>query len=191
MSLKLITGPSGLVVTLAEAKLHCKVDASDDDALITSLIYTACDAAEQMTGRALLSQTWELTLDAFPASFELTRLPVSAITSIIYQNTAGTLTTMSSSLYTLDASDDFGVAKVTPAYGTVWPSTKADVAAVKLRYVAGYASVADVPNAIKSWIKLQIGAMYENRSAEFTGQGFASVKLGFVDALLDRYKVFA
>lgn len=191
MSLKLITAPTLIPITLAEAKLHCKVDVTDDDALITSLISAATEAAEQVTGRALLPQTFELTLDAFPDYFELTRQPVTAITSIIYQNTAGALITLAGSAYTLDASNESGPAKVTPAYGTAWPEARADVAAVKLRYVAGYTNAAAVPESIKSWIKLQIAAMYENRSAEFTGQGFSSMKLGFVDALLDRHKVFA
>lgn len=191
MALKLITPPSLIPVTLAEAKLHCKVDVSDDDALITSLISAATEAAEHATGRAILPQTFELTLDCFPDYFELTRQPVTAITSIIYQNTAGAPVTLSGAAYTLDASSESGPAKVTPAYGTAWPQTRVDVAAVKLRYVAGYANAAAVPESIKSWIKLQIAAMYENRSAEFTGQGFSSIKLGFVDALLDRYKVFA
>src|SRR3990167_7548076 len=149
MSLKLITPPAGLVVSLVEARAHLRVDGTDDDTLITAMIGAATDHAEQMTGRALLPQTLELTLDAFPAEFELTRQPVTAITSIIYQSTAAALVTLSNTLYTLDASDDFGPAKVTPAYNTVWPDTLADVAAVKLRYVAGYANAAAVPEAIK------------------------------------------
>jgi|SRR3990167_1015499 len=188
MSLKLITPPAGLVVSLVEARAHLRVDGTDDDTLITAMIGAATDHAEQMTGRALLPQTLELTLDAFPAEFELTRQPVTAITSIIYQSTAAALVTLSNTLYTLDASDDFGPAKVTPAYNTVWPDTLADVAAVKLRYVAGYANAAAVPEAIKSWIKLQVGAMYAQREAFAERQVYP---LGFVDALLDRYRVYA
>jgi hypothetical protein len=45
-----------------------------------------------------------------------------------------------------------------------------------------------VPASIQQWIKLQIGAMYDNREAEMTMRG-NPVKLGFVDALLNRYRV--
>ena len=50
------------------------------------------------------------------------------------------------------------------------------------------AAAANVPEPIKAWIKLQLGAMYENPSAEGTVQTYA---LGFTDRLLDRYKVHA
>lgn len=205
MSLKLITPPSGLVVSLAEAKLHLNVDGTDSDTEITAMIGAATDYAEQMTGRALLPQTYELSLDAFPNSsiqngpftpdvianaFMLTRTPAASITSIIYQDTTGALTTLSNTLYTLDASDDFGPAKIYPAYGTYWPATRDDIGAVKVRYVAGYTNAAAVPEGIKSWIKLQIAAMYENRESEAVIRG-TFVQLGFVDRLLDKYKVFA
>jgi hypothetical protein len=69
----------------------------------------------------------------------------------------------------------------------IWPGTRSQAAAVALRYVAGYASAAAVPESIKSWIKLQVGAMYENRQAEGARQSYA---LGFADRLLDRYRVW-
>lgn len=187
MALKLITAATTPVLTLIEAKAHLRVDTSDEDALITSLITAATETAEQRTGRALMAQTWELTLDAFPDAFELTRLPVASITSLKYYDGAGVLTTMAGADYVLDASDDFGPAFVIPAYGTTWPSAREQVNAVALRFVSGYASAADVPDPIKSWIKLQVGAMFEHREAESTGQTYP---LGFVDGLLDRYRVY-
>ena len=75
MALKLITAASTFPITLEDAKLHCRVDTAADDALINALITAATELAEQKTGRALMAQTWELTLDAFPEAFELTRVP--------------------------------------------------------------------------------------------------------------------
>lgn len=189
MALKLITAASALAVTLAEAKLHLRYTDDDADALITALITAATEAAEQaMAGRAVMPQTWELTLDAFPGAFELTRLPVASVTSITYAAAAdGTPTVLSSSASALDNADDYGSAWVAPAYGTSWPSARDQVNAVALRYVAGYANAAAVPESIKAWIKLQIGAMFENREAEGAVQTHA---LGFADRLLDRYKLW-
>lgn len=188
MALKLITPATELAVSLAEAKAHLKVDIADDDTLITAFIIAATELAEQATGRAIMPQTWELTLDAFPDAFELTRVPAVSITSLKYFDTSGTQQTLGSALYTLDNTDDFGSAFVVPVYSGVWPDTRAQINAVALRYVAGYAAAANVPDSIKAWIKLQVGAMYENREAEGAVQTYA---LGFADRLLDRYKVHA
>lgn len=188
MALKLITAAAALAVSLVEAKAHLRVTVVDDDALINALITAATETAEQMTGRALMPQIWELTLDAFPAAFELTRTPVASVTSLKYTNSAGVLTALDGAAYTLDTASDFGPAYVVPAYGLAWPAARDQVNAVALRFVAGYASAAAVPEPIKAWIKLQVGAMYENREAE---GGMQTHALGFVDRLLDRYKVYA
>jgi uncharacterized phiE125 gp8 family phage protein len=190
MSLKLITAPTVLAVSLAEVKLHLRVDLSDDDAMITSLIGAATEAAEQITLRALLPQTWELALDAFPEAFELTRIPVASVTSLKYLDAAGVDTTLSTSLYKLDVANDFAPAVVVPAYGETWPAARAEVNTVRLRYLAGYTNAEAVPNAIKQWIKLQVGTMYEAREGELVIQGGTAVKPGFADALLDRYRVW-
>lgn len=187
MSLKRITAPSALAVSLAETKAHLKVDFADDDALITMMISAATEAAEQATGRAFMQQTWQLTLDAFPEAFELTRPPVSAIASVQYTDTDGVLQTLASSEYSLDNASDHGFAYLVPAYGTAWPDTREQINAVAVQYVCGYASAATVPPLVRSWILLQIGAMYTNREAEGGVQTYA---LGFADRLLDREKVW-
>ena len=190
MALKLITAATSLAVTLAEAKAHLRVDSTDEDALVTALIHAATATAEQMTGRALMTQTWELTLDAFPDALELTRVPAQSVTSIIYADATGAATTLDNGLYALDSADDFGFAYIVPAYGTEWPTTRSQINAVAVRYVAGYADAAAVPVSIKSWVLLQVAAMFENRELETGGSGSA-VKLGFCDALLARYRVWS
>jgi uncharacterized phiE125 gp8 family phage protein len=190
MSLKLITAPSALAVSLAEAKLHLRVDGNDDDTLITAMIGAATQMAEQATGRAVMPQTWQLSQDEFPGAFELTRIPVQSVVSIVYTDASGADQTLDSLNYTLDNASDFGSAKVVPAYAKNWPASRTKVNAVRVQYVAGYADAASVPDSIKAWIKLMVGAMYENREAETIGMGGAT-SLGVADRLLDRYKVWA
>ena len=193
MALKLITAATTFPITLADAKLHCRVDANDDDTLINALITAATELAEQKTGRALMAQTWELTMDAFPEAFELTRVPVQSVTSLKYADTNGVEQTMSNALYTLDTADDHGFVYVVPAYNTDWPASRAQINAVALRYVAGYASAAAVPESIKQWIRLMVSTMYENRETEAYSSRAVSttVQMRFVDGLLDRYTVTA
>lgn len=193
MALKLITPASTYPVTLAEAKLHCRVDAADDDALITALITAATEMAEQKTGRAIMTQTWELTLDAFPEAFELTRIPVQSIASVKYYDPTGAQQTLSNTLYALYGSDDFGYGCVAPVYGGTWPAPRDQSDAVAVRYVAGYADAAAVPEGIKQWIKLMVSTMYENRETEAYSSRAVSttVQMQFVDRLLERYQVMA
>lgn len=188
MALKLITAATALAVDLASAKAHLRVTASDDDTLITAMITAATETAEQLTGLAIMPQTWELTLDAFPDAFELTRVPAASVTSLKYYDADGVLTTMDGASYTLDIADDYGFAYVVPAYGTEWSAARDQINAVVVRYVAGYANAAAVPQAIKSWILLKVGAMYENRELEGIAQ---THKIGFADHLLDRFKVYS
>lgn len=187
MALKLITAAAGLAISVAEAKAHLRVDVTDEDALIELYIKAATEAAEQATGRAIMAQTWELTQDAFASVLHLTRIPVASVTSLKYIDADGTQQTLGTMLYQLDNFDDFSAAKVTPAYGASWPSTRPVPNAVAVRYVAGYGSAADVPSSIKDWIYLQVGAMFENRALEGGVQTFA---LGYADRLLDRWKVY-
>lgn len=190
MSLRLITPAAELAVSLAEAKLHLRVDGTDEDALITALIHAAAETAEQITGRAVMPQTWELTLDAFPDALELTRVPAVSVTSVKYYDTTGVQRTLDSTAYALDNADDFGLAYIVPAYGAEWPETREQINAVAVRYVAGYADAASVPMPIKQWILLQIGAMYANREREALSTSSA-VTLAFADGLLDRYRVYS
>lgn len=186
MALKLITPAAALAISLVDAKLHLHEDHADQDAVITDAIRGAMAACEQQcAGRALLTQTWELTLDAFPAAFELTRTPVQSITSIQYTDGAGAVQTLAAEAYALDNADDYGPAYVVPAYGTSWPTARDQVNAVKLRYVAGYADAASIPADVRSWLKLQIGAMYQHRSAEGLMQ---PQDLGFANRLLDSFR---
>jgi uncharacterized phiE125 gp8 family phage protein len=190
MALKLITAPTALPVTLAEAKLHCRVDDADRDALITSLIGAATTMAEQHLDRAIMPQTYEVTLDAFPGTFELTRTPVASVTSIQYYDTSGVLQTLPSVLYALDTSNDSDWAQVAPVYGGAWPDTRDQVNAVVCRYVAGYADAAAVPEPIKQWVKIMVATMLSNPAKEEIAPGTV-LSLGYVDRLLDRYKLWA
>lgn len=188
MALKLTTPPSTYPVTLAEAKLHCRIDVADDDALVTALITAATDEVDHKLGRAIMAQTWTLTLDTFPDAIELTRVPVQSVTSVKYFDTNGTQQTLSPSLYSVDLSDDFSFGYIVPSYNTTWPDTRDQINAVEVIYVAGYANAAAVPQLIKTWVLLRIAALYENREAWTMGRDVINENPA-VDRLLDRYRV--
>lgn len=65
----LLTAPAIEPITLADAKLHLRVDFDDDDDIITALIIVARQAVEEFVGRALITQTWQVFYDRFPDFF--------------------------------------------------------------------------------------------------------------------------
>lgn len=77
-SLKLISEPTDPVISLAEAKLHLRVDGDDEDILIQGLIdaaVTYLDGADGVLGRALSPQEWEVTFSGSKAG-DLPLVPV-------------------------------------------------------------------------------------------------------------------
>ncbi len=71
----LLAGPASEPVTLADAKTFLRVDHDADDVLIGSLIAAARRLVETATRRALITQTWRLVRDAWPAGGRLRVLP--------------------------------------------------------------------------------------------------------------------
>jgi hypothetical protein len=70
-TLERVTPPDGEPVDLASMKRHLRTftSATDEDADITAHITAAREWVEDYTGRALLDQTWKLTLQGRPGSF--------------------------------------------------------------------------------------------------------------------------
>lgn len=186
MSLKLITAPTDEPITKDEAKAHLRVDVSDDDALIEALIVVARQGAEHLTGRAMMPQTWELSLDRFEGEISLQKAPLIEIISVKYVDQAGALQTMAEADYQLD--DHREPARMVPVYGSCWPPTRCQPNAVLIRFQAGYADAAAVPQEIKQWMLLRIGMLYENRESVAAGVTFSEVP--YVDRLLDAYRVW-
>lgn len=183
MTLKLIQGPAVEPVTLAEAKAAARVDGTEFDALIPGLITSARRAAEQYLERALVTQTWERVLDAFPElELELGWPRVQGIVSVSYINTAGNTVNLDPADYVLDA--DTMPGWVLPSAGMSWPDTYDTVNAVRVRFLAGYGEDgASVPEEIKHWIKAHV-ALWLRQVEAASDKPMTPVP--FLQSLLDR-----
>lgn len=187
MTPKRITDATVEPVSLAEAKLHLRVDHADEDALITRLIKVARVAAEDRTERSLITTTWQITLDAFPDAIALPMPPLLSVTSLQYIDLAGVLRTLSPADYIVDTASQPGY--VVPGVDKAWPDTQARINAVTVTYTAGYgATAADVPAPITQWILLAIGDMYANRARSADKP---VVPQRFADGLLDLYRMMS
>ena len=189
MGLTLITAPAEEPITTAEAKAHLRVDISDDNTLIDSLITSARLYVQTDTRRALVTQTWELVLDEFPSDnfIELPLPPLASVTSIKYTDYEDTETTFSSDDYYVDT--DSVVGKVVLGYNKTWPSDiLKTVGAVKIRYVTGYGDADDVPAAIKQVILFMVAHWYETREPVVVGTIAANIPIT-ASAILAQYRV--
>ncbi len=154
--------PSVEPVTTAEMKAHLRVDIGDDDALIDSLIQAARALAEVWTWRTFINSTYTLKLAAFRNEMELPRPPLGSVSGITYLDTDGNSQTLAVTVYDVDTDSEPG--RVTLTLNETWPLTQDVIHAVTITFVAGYGSAAsDVPETIKSAIKLLVGGMYEHR----------------------------
>ncbi len=204
MPLQLVTPPAEEPVSLIDAKLHLRVDFDEDDTLIASLISAARQAAETLTGRQFSTARWRMVLDCFPGpslvgvpagqSFSLPghaillfKTPVQSVVSINYLDMNSSVQVMPASTYTVDVACE--PARITPVFGQIWPICLPQIGAVSVTFDAGYGSAAQVPEGIKSWIKLRLGSLYAHREEIAVLSRGRVEALPFIDGLLDPYKV--
>lgn len=204
MPLQLVSPPAAEPVSLAEAKLHLRVDFNEDDSLIAALISAARQAAETITLRQIVTARWKLVLDSFPGpslmgvpagrSFTLpghavllAKCPVVSVVSIDYLDMNSVQRTMPVENYACDLACE--PARITPIFGQIWPISLPQIGAVSVTFDAGYGAPEQVPEGIKSWIKLRVGSLYAHRE-EVAAMARGKIEpLPFIDGLLDPYKV--
>lgn len=175
---------SALAVSVEEAKLYARIDGSDEDALVASLVRVAQMQVEDYTGRAAgvgtfryVSSGWPSTgLDQFyrfPAfrgdasrrAVVLARSPLVSVESVKYVDEAGTLTTLSASLYSLDTSSLPG--RLIFRNDANLPNLDANSGRhdlVQIEFTAGVAN----PLLVQA-IKMCVNNWYENRVPVVTG----------------------
>lgn len=161
----LISANADPALSLSVAKTHLEVDFSDRDALITDLAKAAENAWVEDSGRVLMESTWEQAYDSWPACgyFEINRYPVSSVTSIKYTPSEGAELTLSSSVYAL-YNGPFRRPRVYLKYGQIWPSSVLEVGpSIRIRFVAGEASAAAIPQDILAALKIRLGELYSDR----------------------------
>lgn len=161
MTLVRLTPPAVLPVTLAEAKLHFRVDFEEDDAAIEFYLRAATehlDGRDGLLGRCLITQVWRLTLDRFTPSIVLPLPPCQSVEEVAYVDDIGNARTFTAlHVEGLGGVDGARLSPVSP-----WP----DGGPVTITFTAGYGdSPEDVPAPIRQAILTRACQLYDTRDA--------------------------
>lgn len=191
MTLILETAAEAAPVTLDEVKAHLHIDSSDEDEGLEQLI-GACtaklDGRDGFLGRCLMTQTWKLILDRFPDEIAVPLPPCQSVDSITYIDAAGGTQTLDPAVYQVGGIGSPDGARIVRAGGMSWPAVKNMLEAVTVTFTAGYGDAAeDVPQPIRTAIKMHVGTLYENRESVIVPEGNDPKELpqGALDLITD------
>lgn len=158
----LLEPPASEPISLAEAKNFLRVEHDADDALISSLIAAARGQVESATRRVLITQTWRIVLDRWPASARIIA-PVNPLRALLAARVLaadGTPTALDMDAFTLNTVAVPGVIAFERA--NVSEPGRA-LAGIELDVSAGYGEVASVPAPLLQAIRLLLARAYEHR----------------------------
>lgn len=150
-------------LTLTQVKKHLEIATLDTqhDEQLADLIKRAREQVEHDTDLVLFTSTWNETFEEFDdCCLKLSKRPIQSVTSIVYRSGESTTTTLSSSIYSLDAARR----QICLKYNQVWPTVYGETFdAISVTYVAGYTSLPEIPGVAKQAMLLLIGYYFENR----------------------------
>lgn len=151
--------------------------------------------AEDYTGRAFLTQTWDLVADDFAAIVRdgvitLPMPPLLSVTSVSYLDASGVLQTWAASQYTVEAptGPTAPAGRIVPVSGVTWPTTYDQAKAVTVRFVCGYgATAASVPAPLRYGVLFAVGDLYAVR-ANVDAPSDARVMRAVTERLLNPFR---
>lgn len=143
MRLELLSTESQEPVTVEELSLHLRLNQTDEDTRLASLITAARSWAEKYSGRALITQTWRMRVEGHEGG-EVVLTP-SPIVSVV-----------DSVLGSLDVTAPL----------SKWPTVELEAGDYTLEYIAGFGGDLDspqhrIPEPFRQAILLYAEALYD------------------------------
>lgn len=194
-------------VSLAEARLWCRVDDDDttQDSLITLLIKACRRRAENLTQRAFIQRTLQLVTSRWPmvkvdgveyTGFALPYPPLRSVTSVQYRDLDGALQTLATDQYVVHEERTPGV--IVPEWNVTWPTIRVVPDSIQVTWVAGYAEVgspsgeashqAGIPEDLRQWMLARVSTLFDNRE-HLVPQTLSEAPADFMDGMLDNLVV--
>ena len=155
MAVRLITPPSALAVSMADARAHARANGNDLDPEIEIRVRALTAEAEHITGRSIINRTYEVTAPGFAGEIPLPSSPLVEVVSLKYTDVAGVTQSVNDGLYVIDREIEPGF--IALAAGATWPATKEHPQAVKLTVICGYGpDESTTPAAFKGYILARV-----------------------------------
>jgi len=177
MTITELTPPSGEPLTLAETKVHLRVDGATEDSLIGDLIRAARQYLEQATGLVLISRTFRLYLDDWPCGpvIQIAKGPVQSIETVTVCDAAG----LPQDLALADAILD-GQARPARLMLPTRPVIGRQINGIEIDFTAGFGEAGtDIPDTLKRALLLHVALLYECRGAVSPDSQPAAVPAGY------------
>ena len=149
-----------MILSVADAKAHLRVDGADDDALITSLIEAAIDHVEGFTGLTLEPREIEEAAAGFGG--RLGTWPVREITSVSYRDGSGAEQQLADGAWWANLASR--PLRLNPV-GSGWPALGGGSAPVTVTMQAGYEE-GEVPAGIVQALKMIVRHFYDDQDGK-------------------------
>ncbi len=204
-----VAGPSIEVVLLDELRKHTRVVHNEDDEYLTKLIVEAREEIEDTSGLALISQTWQMTLDrwpgqrnqwwdgvrempvtelegGFPSIIEPIRYPLISVDTInVFDEDSNSTAVTIASVFDIDIISKPG--RISLQRGATWPIASRSISSIEINYTAGYGTaVTAVPTPLTRAVRNMAGYLYDHRGSGCTPA--AAYKESGAAATINRYR---
>ncbi len=186
MTMRELSPPAVLAVTLAEAKDQLRIDQSDTafDAQLAIWIQGITEEAEHATKRVFVNRPMRVTLDQFAPSIRLSA-PTFSVESIKFVDVGGQERTLDPADYFADLVTRPGY--VMPQVGKAWPETLARANTVTVDFTGGHGPDAStVPASARLYILSRLTEQWDPMVKEFK----ETVRGNFTKRLLNKLKVY-
>lgn len=162
----LLAGPVVEPVSLDEAKAWLRLDADDEDQLLSALIVSARLTLEAYTRRFFVSQSWRMIFDAWPEqarrrkTLPVPLAPLQSVAAIRVYDAVGVPRVMDAQSYRAPPAQDGG--RISFLQAPPAPGQESD--GVEIDVVVGYgARSTDTPEPLRRAVSSLVAHWYENR----------------------------
>lgn len=177
MTYALLEGPQAEPVTLAEVQEHRRLEAGEEEALLTALIAIARRHLEQVADLSLITQHYRLYLDDWPPGgiLRLSHGPVTMIEAVTVYDGEGEPSSVSLAGHYLD-----GASRPARLWLAERPAPGRMLNGIEIDFTTGFGETgADVPDELKRAILTHVALMFAYRGVVPPGDQPAAIPDGY------------